>query len=356
MSSSCLRLLTPLILLPALGYCHLVSAQMYSAGFSDAKWSAQTGAFACSLTHEIPGYGSARFTRNTGTSESLELRYNTRAFPAGNVRIESIPPMWRTEDGSVVLGQTQASGKAPLKLTSSLESITKTLEQGSSVVFSSGAGESSLRVGLEARNFSPAFAQYRKCVTNLIPYTFNQIARTIIFYGRNTDALSATAKTQLDTVIRYVKADPQVLGIIVDAHSDELETVEDAEQQSQLQAELISQYLIDKGIGSDKITTRWHGDKFPIANNKDKSGQAKNRRVTVRLENATTRKEMERKIAAIRLAEKKAEEAALAQAAAQAATPTPVSDEPKPITVQKLEEMVERQNLSSGKQPVELMR
>lgn len=352
---SCSRSLTALMVMPLFGFSQLVSAQVYSAGFSDAKWAAQTGAFACSLTHEIPGYGNARFTRNTGTTETLELRYKTRAFPAGNVLIESIPPMWRTEDSPAVLGQTQASGKSPLKVTSSLDAITKTLEQGSSVVFSSGSGDSSLRVGLEGRNFSPAFAQYRKCVTNLIPYTFNQISRTIIFYGRNADALSATAKTQLDTVIRYVKADPKVLGIIVDAHSDKLENPEDAEHQSQVQAELITQYLIDKGVGSNKITPRWHGEKFPIAGNNDKAGQAKNRRVTVRLENETTRKEMEKKIAAIKLAEQKAEQEALAKAATQ--TASSASNEPKPISVQRLEEMVERQNLGSGKQPVgELMR
>ena len=355
MSLPCLRLLALLIVLPAFGCCPLAFAQVYSAGFSDAKWTVRTAPFACSLTQEIPGYGSARFTRNTGTAEALELRYKTRAFPAGNVRIEAIPPMWRTEDSPEVLGQVQASGNSVLNVTHSLDAISKTLEQGFNVVFSGGSGDSGLRVGLEARNFGPALAQYRKCVTQLMPYTFNQISRTIIFYGRNADALSATAKTQLDAVIRYIKADPKVLGVIVDAHSDQLETHEDAEQQSQVQAELITQYLIDKNVDANKITTRWHGDKFPIANNKDKSGQAKNRRVTVRLENETTRKEMEKKIAAIKLAEQKAEQEALAKAAVQLESAE--ANEPAPITVQKLEEMVERQNLSSGKQPVnELMR
>lgn len=350
MLSPVLRLFVLLLLVPVFGYSQLLSAQVYSASFSDAKWTAQTGAFACGLSHEIPGFGSARFTRSTGVAEAFELRHTNKAFPAGAVRIESIPPMWRTEASAEVLGQAQASGgTAPLKITAKLETITKTLEQGTNVVFSGGSGDVSLRVGLEARNFNPAFGQYRKCISNLIPYTFNQISRTIIFYGRGAEALSTTAKTQLDTIIRYVKADPKVLGIMVDAHSDALETAEEGDQQSQIQAEWVAQYLIDKGIDSNKITTRWHGDKFPIANNKDKSGQAKNRRVTVRLENEATRKEMEKKVAAIKLAEQKAADEAAAKAAAQSSSSA--SSEALPIHLQQLEDMVERQDLNSGKQP-----
>ncbi len=343
------RLFTPLLLLPMLGYSQWLSAQVYSASFSDAKWTAQTGAFACSLSHDIPGFGSARFSRSTGVAEPLELRHTNKTFAAGSVRIESIPPMWRPEDSPAVLGQAQATGgTASLKITTKLDSITKTLERGTNVVFSGGMGDSGLRVGLEARNFNPAFSQYRKCITNLIPYTFNQISRTIIFYGRSAEALSGTAKTQLDTIIRYVKADPKVLGIIIDAHSDKLETPEDGERQSQIQAEWVAQYLIDKGIDSNKITTRWHGDQFPIANNKDKAGQAKNRRVTVRLENESTRKEMEKKVAAMKLAEQKAAEEAAAKTVGQSSS---VSSEPLPINLQQLEDMVERQDLTSGKQP-----
>ena len=106
--------------------------------------------------------------------------------------------------------------------------------------------------------------------------------------------------------------------------------------------------LIDKGIDSNKITTRWHGDQFPIANNKDKAGQAKNRRVTVRLENESTRKEMEKKVAAMKLAEQKAAEEAAAKAASQSSS---VSSESLPMNLQQLEDMVERQDLTSGKQP-----
>lgn len=334
------------LLLALLSCAQLLQAQVYSASFTDSQWAAQSGPFACSLNHKIPGFGNARFARNAGAAEFLELRHTRQAFPVGAVRIESMPPMWRSDVDPRVLGQVQSSGGEPLKVTTSLALIMGALEQGTNVVFSgtgiSSAG-TSLRVALEARNFGSAFGQYRQCIEGLIPYTFDQLSRTVINYTSNADDLSAAAKSQLDKIVRYTKADSRVLGILIDAHSDKLASPEAGEEATQRQAELVTRYLIDKGVDADTIATRWHGDKFPIANNTDKAGQAKNRRVTVRLENDTTRREMEKKIAAIKLAEQKAVEKAAAQSSASNSSP--------PSSLQQLEQMVEEQDLTSGKQP-----
>lgn len=345
------QLLIPLLIkLPLLvvlfSSAPLLQAQVYSASFADSRWSAQSGPFACSLTHKIPGFGSARFARNAGATEFLELRHTSQPFPAGAVRIESMPPMWRSDTSPALLGQAQSSGGEPLKVIANLVAITGTLERGTNVVFSStqiSSTGTSLRVALEAGNFGFAFGQYRRCIEELIPYTFDQLSRTVINYTSNADDLSAAAKSQLDKIVRYTKADSRVLGILIDAHSDKLATPEAGEEATQRQAELVTRYLIDKGVRGDTIATRWHGDKFPIADNTNKAGQAKNRRVTVRLENDTTRREMEKKIAAIKLAEQKTAEKSAAQSSASNSSP--------PASPQQLEQMVEEQDLTSGKQP-----
>jgi len=334
-----------------------LSAQVYSAGFNNAEWATQAGPFACSLSHKIPGFGSARFVRNAGAGEFFELKNTSQSFPSGAVRIESVPPMWRGDSSPATLGQTQASGKQPLRVTGAqIAMISRTLEQGTNVVFSSSqvsSNGSSLRVGLEANKFSPAYSKYQRCVADLIPYTFDQLSRTLINYAPNADDLSAGAKSQLDKIVRYTKADSRVLGIIIDAHSEKLATPEEGDAASQKQAELVTAYLIDKGLAADTITTRWHGDKFPIANDQNKAGQAKNRRVTIRLENETTRKEMEKKITAIKDAEQKAaEQKAAAESSAQAQARSSSSAGELPVNLQQLEQMVEQQNLTSGKQPV----
>lgn len=327
-------------------------AQTYSAGFEASEWTAKSGSFACSLSHKIPGFGTAQFVRNTGGSEFLALKPDSSLVFNGMVKIESVPPMWRSDAAATPLGQLQVSGKQPLRLTGAqLEKISDVLVQGTSVVFSSAqANGTSLRVALEARNFNPAYGRYRTCVGALIPYTFDQIARMLINYAPDAIDLSAATKTQLDKIVRYSKADSKVLGILVDAHSDLLPTPEEGDSASQRQAELVTAYLVEKGIAANMITTRWHGDKFPIANNYTKAGQAKNRRVTVRLESETTREQMEKKIAAIIAAEEKAaaKKAAEEQAAQEKAAAIPAA---LPASLQQLEQLVEQQDLTSGKQP-----
>ncbi len=347
--------LCPAILL-VFGLAHSVSlcAQTYSAGFNDAQWTAKSGSFACSLHHEIPGFGSAQLVRKTGGSEFLELKPSGHVAFSDLVRIEAVPPMWRSDAAASPLGQLQANGKQPLRATAAqIKAISATLLQGTNVVFSSAQMDLNglnLRVVLEVRNFSPAYGRYQTCIGALIPYTFDQIARMLVNYAPDASELSAATKTQLDKIVRYSKADPNVLGILVDAHSDKLPTPEEGDAASQRQAELVTAYLVAKGLRADMITTRWHGDKFPIANNYTKAGQAKNRRVTVRMESETTRKQMEKKIAAIIAAEEKAaaQKAAEEKAAQEKASQLPAA---LPASLQQLEQMVEQQDLTSGRQP-----
>lgn len=337
-----------------LGQSASLHAQTYSASFNESEWSAKSGSFACSLSHIIPGFGTAQFVRKTGGSEFLELKSGGSAALNGIVRIEAVPPVWRIDGAATPLGQVQVVPGQPVRVPAAqISTISAALEQGTNVVFGSSqvnANGNSLRVALEANNFKGAFGRYRKCIDALIPYTFDQIARTLINYAPDANDLSPSAKARLDKIVRYSKADPGVIGILVDAHSDKLPTPEAGDAASQHQAELVTAYLIEKGLSGALITSRWHGDKFPIANNQNKDGQAKNRRVTVRMENEATRKEMEKKIAAIIAAEEKAAEqkAATEKKAQEHATS---ASSALPVNLQDIEKMVEQQDLTSGKQP-----
>jgi len=343
-----------ILLLSTLALSPLLHAQTYSASFNESAWSAKTGAFACSLSHTIPAYGTAQFVRKTGGGEYLELKPSGAVALSGAIKIEAAPPVWRIEGVATPLGQVQiARGQVVRVQSAQLKIISSTLAQGNNVFFGSeqpDSTDSGLRVALTAHNFNPAFERYQKCLAALIPYTFEQIARTLINYAPEAQELSASAKAQLDKIVRYSKADPGVIGILVDAHSEKLATPEAGMAASQQQADLVTAYLIEKGISADIITTRAHGDKFPIANNQNKAGQAKNRRVTVRMENEATRKAMEKKIASIIAAEEKAaeEKAAAEQAAAETASSVPAA---LPANLQDLEQMVEQQDLTSDKKP-----
>ena len=104
-------------------------------------------------------------------------------------------------------------------------------------------------------------------------------------------------------------------------------------------------YLKEKGIAEDKLVVRAHGDKYPVANNILIKERAKNRRVTVRLEDETIRQKNAEKIAELK---KQAEEKAAAQATSSSASSSvaapPEFGDKLPIELE-LERMVEGQDL-----------
>lgn len=349
---------TPVLRLSwAVGACALAFfsnptySQTYSAGLNHSRWLTTTTPFSCSLTHKIPGYGVATFSRRAGGAETFELQQHELVLPAGLITIEAIPPSWRSDMFPIDLGQTQAfAGKTPVRLSSTqLPPLMVQLEKGMQVLFSaskvSDAG-TSVRVGLEAQQFPVAYKKYQQCLAQLIPYSFQQVSRITINYKSSDESLSTSATAQLDKVVRYAKADGKVLGVMVDAHSEKLIDPANAEAASKLQADLVVAYLIARGLPADKITARWHGDKFPIASNLTATGKAHNRRVTVRLENADTRRETEQKIAA----RKAAEEKLAANKAAEEKRAQENLAEQTPV-LKRLVDLVEDQDLTSGKQP-----
>jgi outer membrane protein OmpA-like peptidoglycan-associated protein len=343
--SALLSALASLFVLAAFG----AQAQTYASGFTDAKWVAQSGSFACSLSHQIPAFGTAYFGQNAGAAGFFEFRGAKKVFPAGTVRLEAVPPSWSTDVVPQVLFTLSVNSVLRLN-PEQLKILAASLERGTNVVFSgANASDNAFRVIVDARNFEASYATYKRCVANIIPYTFGQLSRTVINYAVDAQALSPATKIQLDKVVRYTKADSKVLGILVDAHSDKREMPEEAELLSQQQAELVAGYLIDKGLPAESITVRWHGDKFPIADNKEKAGQAKNRRITLRLENESTRKDREQRVAVLRAAEEKAAAEQAAKVAAEAEKQG--TSETASVTTSQLEQLVEQQNLNSGKQP-----
>ncbi|MEC8483224.1 MAG: OmpA family protein, partial [Pseudomonadota bacterium] len=53
---------------------------------------------------------------------------------------------------------------------------------------------------------------------------------------------------------------------------------------SKTRAEKVTAYLLQKGIPPEKIVSRYHGERYPAADNRTNDGRERNRRVTIRLE------------------------------------------------------------------------
>ena len=96
-----------------------------------------------------------------------------------------------------------------------------------------------------------------------------------------------TGKAEVDpacdrtmTAIAAIMADYPGFHVQVDGHTDNVGNPEANQKLSQERAEAVVKYLVEKkGVAAARLSAKGFGDSQPIADNKTKKGQAKNRRV-----------------------------------------------------------------------------
>jgi outer membrane protein OmpA-like peptidoglycan-associated protein len=210
---------------------------------------------------------------------------------AGKAALVLEAPKWRP--GSTVrdLGYVAVNEQTrPVKVDSRLASqMMDGLLAGMLPTFTRRArfNEDTVRVELSSVNFSNHYEDYLTCVASLLPVNYRQVERSRIFFKVDEFSLSEDDQATLDKVILYANADPSVTAIYVDGHTDVTGRRIYNRRLSKDRAETVNSYLIRNGIASEMITTRYHGERYPVAKSAAKNGHARNRRVTVRLERGT---------------------------------------------------------------------
>lgn len=95
----------------------------------------------------------------------------------------------------------------------------------------------------------------------------------------NKAALKPAGKAKLDELLAKIK-DAKVESVVAIGHTDNIGSDKANQKLSEKRAEAVKAYLLSKDKNL-KITAEGKGKKEPIADNKTKAGQAKNRRVEV---------------------------------------------------------------------------
>lgn len=276
------------IALMTAGFAGPVAAVTYTPPLEHSRWQVDESIFECKLRHDIPYYGEAVFERRAGEQQQFYLDASTSRLQSGKASVVAESPLWRPRGGKRELALVPVSaGTRPMALGRKLsERMLSELHQGMQVVVTRqpwyGADES-LRVAMVPVNFQLAYRDYLGCLGDLLPVNFEQVSRLAIYFQPGVEGLPASERRKLDNIAIYVKADPSVTAFFVDGHTDSRGARAENLELSQMRAELVKQYLIDQGVEPSKITTRWHGERYPVESNRTATGRAKNRRVTVRL-------------------------------------------------------------------------
>jgi outer membrane protein OmpA-like peptidoglycan-associated protein len=109
-----------------------------------------------------------------------------------------------------------------------------------------------------------------------INVVFNEDAG--VYFDTNKSNVQGTSATTLDRLVGILKEYPDS-NILVEGHTDSAGAEEYNMALSKQRAESVTSYLVNKGIASNRLTTKWYGETQPKSDNATTEGKAKNRRV-----------------------------------------------------------------------------
>ena len=106
------------------------------------------------------------------------------------------------------------------------------------------------------------------------------LSGSVLFVSNKSDLLPG-AQLKLDNVAEALATQDSESKIVVEGHTDSQGGAPYNQELSQRRAQTVRDYLVTKGIASDRVTSQGFGLTRPIADNASAEGRANNRRVEI---------------------------------------------------------------------------
>lgn len=264
-------------------------AVTFRAAIDESRWSVEASPFSCQLFQEIPTFGTGRFFHEAGEQAVFRLVPTQKGTFSGQVDLVAEASPWQPGVAPKPIGRLKldsADRLLEVKSDQAAEMLIA-LYRGMSPTFTLASwlgSQEQARVALSAANFQRSYNEYMQCVDALLPANYRQVARTAVLFPPAQWRLSDSTKERLDLIARYIKTDNKVTSVYVDGHSDNAGRRLLNRDLSKQRAEEVTRYLMTQGIDEKMITTRYHGERYPVVANNSADNRARNRRVTIRLE------------------------------------------------------------------------
>jgi outer membrane protein OmpA-like peptidoglycan-associated protein len=100
-----------------------------------------------------------------------------------------------------------------------------------------------------------------------------------VLFPSGGSTLSPTARVALDQVANALTEQPIESKIVIEGHTDDRGSDANNQQLSQARADAVRSFLLEKGLGADRVVAIGKGESEPIASNDNAEGRATNRRV-----------------------------------------------------------------------------
>ncbi|MBB1269584.1 OmpA family protein [Shewanella sp. SR44-3] len=284
-----------LVLMSSLFICSSAMADMryYVASLDNSLWRvSENSRIECRLEHDIPDYGKAIFSSKAGKRLNMLFTLDMWMKPdeITEAKLFSRAPNWRPGIKSKSLTQLsyhkQFNGELPKKAAwSMLNELSKGMEP--TFYYPDWYSQAdNVAVGLSSANFGGQYREFRSCLAKLLPYSFDDIAFTVLTYQEGETELTHFSKYQLKKVQEYLSYDPDVELVLIDAFTDSYGPKGVNQTMSDNRADSVKQLLIASGIPQDKIISSGHGEKRHVASNELSQDRERNRRVVIQISKA----------------------------------------------------------------------
>jgi outer membrane protein OmpA-like peptidoglycan-associated protein len=263
-----------------------LQAITFRASIDESKWVLESSKFECKLSQDIPAFGIGEFLHEAGVEPLFTLKPTQRLAIKSKAMLVVEASPWQPGIATSVIGALEA-GRILKTNAAYAGQMLVSLYKGMSPTFTVDRwmnSEDQLRVALSAANFKAAYNDYISCVAGLLPANFRQVARTAVLFPPAAWTLSDATRERLELIAFYVQEDKSVSAIYIDGHSDSGGRRLLNRDLSKQRAEEVTRYLKSLGVDESMITTRYHGERYPVVPNTSKTNRARNRRVTIRLD------------------------------------------------------------------------
>lgn len=249
-----------------------------------ADWQLHSSAFHCRLQQVVNGVGDVSFLAEPGHSLRLDLALAQPYYALAQASVAARPADWQDATAATLPLPYQAElyHDSKVSFIAGALPLLQQIQFGNWLQFELNAQQRKQQILLTSVSGADAVEQFRGCVAQMSPLSWQQARDTEIQFADGQRTLTRQQLPVLQKLARYLQLDPSVNKILIDGHTDDVGSVLANRVLSQERADEVAAQLIELGVAASKLEIRAHGNRYPQLNSRGKTEQA-NRRVTVRL-------------------------------------------------------------------------
>ncbi|MGN1392747.1 MAG: OmpA family protein [Succinivibrionaceae bacterium] len=255
-------------------------------------WKNESSKVECSLSQRVKNWGNIEFVVGAGKDKRLELFLSplrTFSIPTMlNINAES--PYWKpgVKDKAI----------ASIALYKNFDGYTRD-DRAWNILGHLGKGYATtfiykdpmyyqneeIKVYLNPQFFIPAYDKFLECMQNLLPFGYDDIKYSVIHFRNKSENLTEYSKMRLNQITDYLLSSNMDSEISVTVHTDSYGDEKTNKEITDIQANVVKRYFMDKGIKPTKIHIYSYGESDQATVNKTENKRKVNRRVYIEIKN-----------------------------------------------------------------------